>query len=87
MPGHFDDPIHGIPGAADTAFQHHYDFTADRPVDDERLTTLPAHGHQSAPIESDPANLSLLQAGSGVRLMTQDRILMHVLNSHNNKFL
>jgi hypothetical protein len=49
MPGHFDDPIHEIPGAADSAFQHHYDFTAGCPTDDERLTTLPAQGRQSAP--------------------------------------
>jgi len=56
MPGHFDDPIHEIPGAADTALRHHYDFTAGCPTDDERLTTLPAQGRQSTPIGSDPAN-------------------------------
>jgi hypothetical protein len=57
MPGHFDDPMHQIPGLAVTAFQDLWHCTVGGPADNERRTALPAYGHRSAPIESDPADL------------------------------
>jgi SagB-type dehydrogenase family enzyme len=39
----FDDPMHDVLGLADTAFQDLYHFTVGGPIDDERLTTLPAY--------------------------------------------
>jgi len=40
----FDDPVHGVFGFSDLAFQSLYHFTVGGPVDDPRLTTLPAYG-------------------------------------------
>jgi SagB-type dehydrogenase family enzyme len=39
----FDDPVHQVFGLADTRFQSLYHFTVGGPVDDPRLTTLPAY--------------------------------------------
>lgn len=40
---YFDDPVHDALGLADDAFQSLYHFTVGRPVEDRRLTTLPAY--------------------------------------------
>jgi len=40
----FDDPVHQVFGLRDLAFQSLYHFTVGGPVDDPRLTTLPAYG-------------------------------------------
>jgi SagB-type dehydrogenase family enzyme len=40
----FDDPVHQVFGFKDTQFQSLYHFTTGGPVDDPRLTTLPAYG-------------------------------------------
>lgn len=40
----FDDPVHQAFGLQDTKFQSLYHFTVGGPVDDARLTTLPAYG-------------------------------------------
>ena len=40
----FDDPVHEILGIKDAQFQSLYHFTTGGPVDDPRLTTLPAYG-------------------------------------------
>jgi SagB-type dehydrogenase family enzyme len=40
----FDDPVHQVFGLQDTKFQSLYHFTVGAPVDDPRLTTLPAYG-------------------------------------------
>jgi SagB-type dehydrogenase family enzyme len=40
----FDDPVHDVLGLKDRAFQSLYHFTTGAPVDDPRLTTLPAYG-------------------------------------------
>jgi hypothetical protein len=40
----FDDPVHQVFGLPDTRFQSLYHFTVGGPVDDPRLTTLPAYG-------------------------------------------
>ena len=40
----FDDPVHDVFGFRDLAFQSLYHFTVGGPVDDPRLTTLPAYG-------------------------------------------
>jgi Nitroreductase family len=40
----FDDPVHEVFGFRDLAFQSLYHFTVGGPVDDPRLTTLPAYG-------------------------------------------
>jgi len=39
----FDDPMHEVLGLADTRFQDLYHFTVGGPVEDGRLTTLPAY--------------------------------------------
>jgi len=39
----FDDPVHRAFGLADHSFQSLYHFTAGGPVDDPRLTSLPAY--------------------------------------------
>jgi SagB-type dehydrogenase family enzyme len=39
----FDDPVHQVFGLKDTRFQSLYHFTVGGPVEDERLTTLPAY--------------------------------------------
>ena len=43
----FDDPVHEVLGIKDTQFQSLYHFTTGGPVDDPRLTTLPAYGEHS----------------------------------------
>lgn len=40
----FDDPVHEVLGFKDRAFQSLYHFTTGGPLDDPRLTTLPAYG-------------------------------------------
>jgi SagB-type dehydrogenase family enzyme len=40
---YFDDPMHEVLGLAGSAFQDLYHFTVGGPIDDERLTTLPAY--------------------------------------------
>ena len=40
----FDDPVHQVFGFQDMKFQSLYHFTVGGPVDDPRLTTLPAYG-------------------------------------------
>ena len=44
----FDDPVHQVFGFQDTRFQSLYHFTVGGPVDDPRLTTLPAYGKEEA---------------------------------------
>jgi hypothetical protein len=39
----FDDSVHEIFGIQDQSFQSLYHFTVGGPVDDTRLTTLPAY--------------------------------------------
>ena len=46
---YFDDPMHAVLGLADTAFQDLYHFTVGGPIDDERLTTLPAYADRRHP--------------------------------------
>ena len=41
----FDDMTHEILGLADNTFQDIYHFSAGRPVEDERVTTLPPYSH------------------------------------------
>ena len=40
----FDDPVHEVFGLKDLTFQSIYHFTVGGPLDDPRLTTLPAYG-------------------------------------------
>ncbi len=42
---YFDDPVHELLGIRDRAFQSLYHFTVGHPVEDRRLTTLPAYHH------------------------------------------
>ncbi len=42
---YFDDPVHSLIGVADHSWQSLYHFTVGRPVEDPRLTTLPAYHH------------------------------------------
>jgi hypothetical protein len=57
MPGHFDYPMHELPGLADAALQDRYHFTVNGPVDHGRLATHPVQGYRSVPIKPDPADL------------------------------
>jgi SagB-type dehydrogenase family enzyme len=41
----YDDPVHELLGIRDRAFQSLYHFTAGHPIEDRRLTTLPAYHH------------------------------------------
>jgi SagB-type dehydrogenase family enzyme len=41
----FDDPVHELLGIKDRAFQSLYHFTVGHPIEDRRLTTLPAYHH------------------------------------------
>jgi SagB-type dehydrogenase family enzyme len=41
----FDDAVHDMIGLSGNAFQSLYHFTVGKPVEDERLTTLPAYHH------------------------------------------
>lgn len=40
---YFDDPVHGVFGLRDAAYQSLYHFTVGGPVEDTRLTTLPPY--------------------------------------------
>lgn len=42
---YFDDPVHSIFGLPDEQFQSLYHLTVGSPVEDHRLTTLPAYAH------------------------------------------
>jgi SagB-type dehydrogenase family enzyme len=42
---YFDDPVHEVIGIADHSWQSLYHFTVGRPIEDHRLTTLPAYHH------------------------------------------
>ena len=42
---YFDDACHAVLGLDCDRFQSLYHFTVGAPVDDPRLTTLPAYGH------------------------------------------
>jgi SagB-type dehydrogenase family enzyme len=42
---YFDDPMHHVLGLSDRRFQDLYHFTMGGPVEDRRLTTLPAYPH------------------------------------------
>ena len=44
----FDDPVHGVFGLEDLAFQSLYHFTVGGPVDDPRLTTLAPYANLDA---------------------------------------
>jgi SagB-type dehydrogenase family enzyme len=44
----FDDPVHGVFGIEDLAFQSLYHFTVGGPVDDPRLTALAPYGTLAA---------------------------------------
>ncbi|MDO9104654.1 MAG: SagB/ThcOx family dehydrogenase [Methylovulum sp.] len=44
----FDDSVHEIFGIKDNSFQSLYHFTVGRPLEDQRLQTLPAYGHLPA---------------------------------------
>lgn len=61
----FDDPVHEVFGFKDRAYQSLYHFTTGGPVEDERLTTLPAYeiearggrwGRGREPVEGLKAN-------------------------------
>jgi len=52
----FDDPVHQVFGFKDLAFQSLYHFTVGGPVDDPRLTTLPAYG---ARVKARPRGMDL----------------------------
>ncbi|HKP01020.1 MAG TPA: SagB/ThcOx family dehydrogenase [Nitrospiraceae bacterium] len=41
----FDDPVHEIMGIKERSFQSLYHFTIGGPIEDSRLTTLPAYHH------------------------------------------
>jgi SagB-type dehydrogenase family enzyme len=41
----FDDPVHGLLGIRHNEFQSLYHFTIGHPVEDDRLTSLPAYHH------------------------------------------
>jgi SagB-type dehydrogenase family enzyme len=42
---YFDDSVHEILGFKDNKFQSLYHFTVGKPLEDQRLETLPAYGH------------------------------------------
>ena len=52
----FDDPVHQVFGLRDLAFQSLYHFTVGGPVDDPRLTTLPAYGRR---VKARPRGMDL----------------------------
>ena len=45
----FDDGVHELLGLADNAFQDLYHFTIGHPIEDTRVTTLPAYYHLERP--------------------------------------
>ena len=44
--GYFDDPVHEVFGIASREWQSFYHFTVGGPVEDVRLTTLPAYNFE-----------------------------------------
>ena len=46
---YFDDVVHQLMGIDTSAFQSLYHFTVGFPVDDSRMTTLPAYHHLDRP--------------------------------------
>ena len=46
---YFDDPVHEVFGISSRDWQSFYHFTVGGPVDDGRLTTLPAYGASPTP--------------------------------------
>ncbi len=52
----FDDPVHQVFGLRELAFQSLYHFTVGGPLDDPRLTTLPAYG---ARVKARPRGMDL----------------------------
>ena len=52
----FDDPVHQVFGFRDLAFQSLYHFTIGGPLDDPRLTTLPAYGRR---VKARPRGMDL----------------------------
>ena len=52
----FDDPVHQVFGFRDLVFQSLYHFTVGGPVDDPRLTTLPAYGRR---VKARPRGMDL----------------------------
>lgn len=53
----FDDVVHRLMGFEDNRFQSLYHFTIGTPIDDSRLTTLPAYHHLQSPELSKAAFL------------------------------
>ena len=53
---YFDDPAHELLGLVGDEFQDLYHFTVGGPVDDPRLTTLPAYG---ARVKARPRGMNL----------------------------
>ena len=51
---YFDDPVHDVFGLVSRDWQSYYHFTVGGPVEDVRLTTLPAYGPESGNLP-DPA--------------------------------
>jgi len=51
---YFDDACHAVLGLDSDRFQSLYHFTVGAPVDDTRLTTLPAYGHLQRAREAGP---------------------------------
>lgn len=49
---YFDDPLHDVLGLTDRTFQDLYHFTVGGPVEDSRLTTLPAYANEASPSRS-----------------------------------
>jgi hypothetical protein len=49
---YFDDPVHEVFGIASREWQSFYHFTVGGPVEDDRLTTLPAYG--GSPSDENP---------------------------------
>lgn len=50
----FDDPMHRVLGLTDRRFQDLYHFTIGGPVEDARLTTLPAYSVTNRPLLEHP---------------------------------
>jgi len=45
----FDDPVHEVFGISSRDWQSFYHFTVGGPVEDKRLTTLPAYKLENEP--------------------------------------
>jgi hypothetical protein len=55
---YFDDPVHEVFGIVSPDWQSFYHFAVGCPVEDVRLTTLPAYGHERE--SSGPNGAALL---------------------------